>query len=54
MDPQRGVCLGCCRTLEEIASWGSMTDAQRKQVMDALEARRKALDVPKIAVRPLA
>jgi hypothetical protein len=54
MDPARGVCLGCCRTLEEIARWGAMTDAERERVMAGLEARRKALDVPEVAVPPLA
>lgn len=46
MDCERGVCLGCCRTLEEIARWGGMTDAERSEVMAGLPARRKALDVP--------
>jgi predicted Fe-S protein YdhL (DUF1289 family) len=54
MDPQRGVCLGCCRTLDEIARWGTMTDEEREAVMAGLAARRKALDVPEVAVPPLA
>ena len=54
MDPQRGVCLGCCRTLEEIARWGAMDDAQRSLVMQDLPARRKRLDVPEVSVPPLA
>lgn len=54
MDPARGVCLGCCRTLDEIASWGTLDDAERERVMAGLEARRKALDLPEIAVPPLA
>ncbi len=53
MDPVRDVCIGCCRTLDEIARWGSMSDAERKAVMDALPARRNRLDIPKIAVPPL-
>jgi len=54
MDPRRGVCLGCCRTLDEIGAWGSMTDDERDAVMAKLEARRKALDIREIAVPPLA
>ena len=54
MDPARGVCLGCYRTLEEITAWGALDDVQRDRVMAGLEARRKALDLPKIAVPPLA
>jgi uncharacterized protein len=54
MDPARGVCLGCCRTLDEIARWGAMSDAQREQVMAELHGRREALDVAEVAVPPLA
>lgn len=53
MDPQRGVCLGCCRTLLEIATWGEMNEAERESVMAGLGARRKALNVPEVAVPPL-
>ena len=54
MDPVRGVCIGCCRTLDEIARWGNMSETERVSVMGELAARRKALDVPEIAVPPLA
>jgi uncharacterized protein len=54
MDPVRGVCIGCCRTLEEIGRWSSMADSEREQVMRALGERRKKLDLPEIAVPPLA
>jgi predicted Fe-S protein YdhL (DUF1289 family) len=54
MDPARGVCIGCCRTLEEIARWGLMSDGERESVMSGLGERRKTLDIPEIAVPPLA
>lgn len=54
MDPQRGVCLGCARTLEEIGRWGAMTPAEREDVLAALPARRKDLDIPEVSVPPLA
>ena len=54
MDPVRGVCIGCCRTLDEIARWGAMTEAERAAVMEALDSRRRALDVPEVSVPPLA
>jgi len=54
MDPARGVCMGCCRTLDEIARWGLMSDAEREAVMSELGERRKRLDIPEIAVPPLA
>ncbi len=52
MDPQRGLCLGCRRSLEEIARWSSMSDAERQRVMDVLPSRK--LDVAEISVPPLA
>ena len=54
MDPTKGVCIGCCRTLDEIASWGGMSDRERERIMSGLGERRKTLDVPEIAVPPLA
>ena len=38
LDAARGVCRGCGRTLDEIARWGSMSDAQRDDIMDRLAA----------------
>lgn len=40
MDPQRGLCLGCARTLDEIARWASMSDAERERIMAALPSRK--------------
>jgi uncharacterized protein len=54
MDPVRGVCIGCCRTLDEIGRWSRMSDTDRETVMRDLGERRKALDIPEIAVPPLA
>jgi uncharacterized protein len=54
MDPQRGVCIGCCRTLDEIARWAQMSDAEREGAMAALAERRVRLNVPEISVPPLA
>ena len=41
MDPARGVCLGCFRTLEEIAAWGAMSDLEQARVLDKLSDRRE-------------
>ena len=54
MDPVRGVCIGCCRTLDEIARWGAMAPHERERILAELTERRKRLDVAKIAVPPLA
>ncbi len=52
MDPERDLCRGCGRTLDEIARWGTMSDAERERVMNLLPARK--LDVAEAAVPPLA
>ena len=54
MDPQHGLCRGCFRTLDEIARWGAISDAEREAVMRELAARRAASDVAEIPVPPLA
>ena len=39
MDPSRNLCLGCKRTLDEIARWGTTDDADRSAVMAELPGR---------------
>lgn len=40
MDTEQRYCLGCSRTLAEIAAWGSMTDEEQRAVLEQLEQRR--------------
>ncbi|HKQ28542.1 MAG TPA: DUF1289 domain-containing protein [Burkholderiales bacterium] len=47
MDPARGLCIGCWRTLDEIARWGTMSDSEREAVIAALPGRR-ALEAEKL------
>jgi hypothetical protein len=39
IDPAAGICAGCGRTLDEIARWGGMSEAQRLDIMRGLPAR---------------
>jgi hypothetical protein len=39
VDSRTGLCLGCGRTLDEIAAWSRMSDDERRRIMDALPAR---------------
>ena len=39
-----GVCLGCFRTLDEIARWQRMTENERSTVMAALAGKKPAPD----------
>jgi predicted Fe-S protein YdhL (DUF1289 family) len=40
MDAEQRYCLGCKRTLPEIAAWGSMTNKEQRAVLKQLELRR--------------
>ena len=46
MDPAKDVCAGCYRTLDEIARWRDMPDAERRAVLDAIADRRAADKFP--------
>ena len=39
VDTASGICRGCRRTIDEIASWGLYTPAQRLAIMTKLEHR---------------
>ena len=41
---QAGFCLGCFRTLQEIATWSRMTDEARAAVMTDLPGRKGRID----------
>lgn len=44
MDSATGWCLGCGRTLDEIARWGSTDQADRDAVIAELPARMEVLE----------
>ena len=39
VDGESGLCLGCRRTLPEIASWAKLGEAERERIMAELPAR---------------
>lgn len=40
VDARTGWCEGCHRTLDEIASWSTMSDDEKRTVWDALAKRQ--------------
>ncbi len=42
IDPRTQLCMGCGRTLDEVAAWSTIGEARRAQVMQALPARMAA------------
>jgi len=54
IDPRTSLCLGCGRTLPEIARWHRMDTAERQAVMAQLAARMAdaGLAPPEMAAGP--
>jgi predicted Fe-S protein YdhL (DUF1289 family) len=42
-----GLCVGCGRTIEEIARWATMGEGERRAIMATLPARMKRLEEAK-------
>jgi predicted Fe-S protein YdhL (DUF1289 family) len=40
MDAKSDMCIGCKRTIAEIARWPMMDDDERRTVVDSLKARK--------------
>ena len=40
VDGASGLCVGCLRTLGEIAGWGGFSEAERAEIMRGLPERR--------------
>jgi len=51
VDGPTGLCLGCGRTLPEIAKWGRLSEEERQAVMATLRARMKDAGIEQAPVR---
>ena len=40
LDPDTQICIGCGRTVMEIAAWPSLSEAERAAILRRLEASR--------------
>jgi uncharacterized protein len=45
LDAQR-ICIGCHRTIEEIAEWSRASEARRREILHDLNRRRAPLSGP--------
>jgi uncharacterized protein len=50
VDGESGLCLGCYRTLPEVAGWARFTDAERERLMAELPARRSRIRPEKLGL----
>jgi uncharacterized protein len=44
VEPASGFCLGCYRTLPEIATWARKSDEEREAIMASLPTRMGQID----------
>jgi len=42
LDPKGGLCLGCRRTLKEIAAWPGLAPEERARILQRLRGRKGA------------
>ncbi|MFY8183930.1 MAG: DUF1289 domain-containing protein [Polynucleobacter sp.] len=53
MHPQTGYCLGCFRTLDEIARWSSLSDDEQRAINLQLPLRKTPKsDSPSLSALP--
>jgi hypothetical protein len=50
IDGESGLCLGCFRTLPEVAGWSRFSDAERDLVMAELPSRRSRVRPEKLGL----
>ena len=44
LDPATQTCIGCFRTMDEIAAWGALSEAERAAIVAELPARRERFE----------
>jgi predicted Fe-S protein YdhL (DUF1289 family) len=49
IDPASGLCVGCGRTLSEIAGWLALSAAERRRIMTELPQRMGRPDATRLA-----
>jgi predicted Fe-S protein YdhL (DUF1289 family) len=50
VDPESGLCLGCFRTLPEVAAWAGYSDAERDAILAELPSRRPRIRPEKLGL----
>jgi predicted Fe-S protein YdhL (DUF1289 family) len=50
VDGESGLCLGCYRTLGEVARWSALADDERREIMAALPARQGRIRPEKLGL----
>lgn len=50
VDGESGLCLGCYRTLQEVAGWARFSDEERERLMGELPQRRDRIRPEKLGI----
>jgi predicted Fe-S protein YdhL (DUF1289 family) len=50
VDAESGLCVGCFRTLAEVARWARLSDADRTRIMGELADRESRIRPEKLAL----
>ena len=50
VDGESGLCLGCYRTLPEVAGWAGFSALEREAIMAELPSRRSRIRPEKLAI----
>ena len=50
VDGESGLCLGCFRTLGEVARWSQLSERERDVLMDELPGRRSRISPAKLGL----
>lgn len=50
VDGESGLCLGCFRTLQEVAAWARFSEAERDRLMAELPQRRSRIRPEKLGM----
>lgn len=50
IDGESGLCLGCFRTLKEVATWAKIPEAEREALMAELPSRRDRIKPEKLGL----
>lgn len=43
IDEESGLCLGCARSLQEVARWRRFSDAQKSEIINRLTERKRKM-----------
>lgn len=48
LDPKTGLCIGCGRSMDEIAQWPDLDEAARRRILDRLRGSAIPPDKPQL------